>query len=173
MFGTNSRCLTHPARANLPDLSTALGVFGTNSQCLTHPARANLPDFTTACIVLAPQEFTQNGKTWVRVTVVGQVQHELAVSLALHRTSSGRTRLFSVAELHAEQACGEWPLSDTDCWSALGYSHGASKRKRKLCAQDISKTWWAGHETHLKKAAKHEYNQERMKKARKEIAAMQ
>jgi hypothetical protein len=61
----------------------------------------------------------------------------------------------------------------SDCWTALGYSLGASKRKRKLCAQDISKTWWAGHETQLKKAAKHEYNQERTKKARTQIAAMQ
>jgi hypothetical protein len=62
-------------------------------------------------------EFEEAGKRWVRVTVVGQMQHALAVFLELHRpwprtgNVDGGVRLYSTVELHELAAAGEWPLS--------------------------------------------------------------
>ena len=66
-------------------------------------------------------EFEEAGKRWVRVTVVGQMQHALAVLLELHRpwprtgnvdgVNVDGVRLYSNDELHELAAAGVWPLS--------------------------------------------------------------
>jgi len=59
-----------------------------------------------------------------------------------------------------------------DCWTALGYSQGASTRKHKLLPQDVSHTWWAGHASNLEKAKAQPINVKRMRKVEAAIEKM-
>ncbi len=99
-------------RKNCPNLEWITELPEENAvRVQVRAARAITTNFT-----INYSEFEEAGKSWVRVTVVGQMQHALAVLLELHRPwprtgNVDGVRLYSNDELHELAARGEWPLS--------------------------------------------------------------